>query len=305
MKHLKLHLLLALTVAAVGCVDMAAMTADEVGRADTAPEGEQTAKRMSFNRMSFNAMGEYPDLAETIVEESLDSSEAAIELLHKQNGPELLKYAARCALPEGDELVVTDNDGIDHAFPGSLGLVPDWVHTPPDLDQQRWIVGCLLAHVNAYGEEVPISLRGRHPELLVETTSPEASKFPYFEGAFFGEFGTATSTEPGVTQMYACYGPDLFVACGGNHAVTAHEFWKRICARGGCDDFTVVGPCTDFHIPGQMACSKKADPYGYATCLSQQSNGGSWPGSAVTYDAGVINVYLSTISCESEDPDAL
>jgi hypothetical protein len=100
-----------------------------------------------------------------------------------QQGRDILKYFARCALEEGQALVA-DVDGKLNVFPGVIGLAPKWVKRPLTLSEQRWVSACLLAHVNMHGVHVPINIRGPHPKLRDLTA--EDKKFKIEEGAFFG-----------------------------------------------------------------------------------------------------------------------
>ena len=95
--------------------------------------------RLSYNRLSYNPLAG-PDLEET------------------EDGRELLSYVVRCALGPDEGLVASD-DGNQFDMPGALGLAPEWKNRPLDDDERYLISACLLAHVNAYGVSVPISVR--------------------------------------------------------------------------------------------------------------------------------------------------
>jgi hypothetical protein len=116
--------------------------------------------RLSMNRLSLNSLS---SVALTPDGESL----ASTDLLSDEGGRELLRYLVRCALPEGTELTGSTGQA-SYTFHGLVGLAPAWLDQPLKTSEQRWVSGCLLAHVNGYGVEVPISLRGQHPALYAD-----------------------------------------------------------------------------------------------------------------------------------------
>jgi hypothetical protein len=113
---------------------------------------------------------------------------------------EQLTYLVRCALPEGVE-VVTQQGAERFTFPGRIGLAPRWVSEALTPREERWISACLLAHVNAFGKPVPISLRAHPPSVpALQASAEEQQAFTIFEGGFFGNLFTP------VPVAYACRG---------------------------------------------------------------------------------------------------
>ena len=111
-----------------------------------------------------------------------------------------LTYLVRCALP-AEVAVYADHNGTRFTFPGSLGLAPRWIDEAMTPSEERWVSACLLAHVNAIGASVPISLRATPPPVPALTVSDdEAQSFSMFEGGFFGNLYTP---EP---VAYTCRG---------------------------------------------------------------------------------------------------
>jgi hypothetical protein len=97
-----------------------------------------------------------------------------------------LTYLVRCALPEGIELYT--QQGADRfTFPGWMGLAPRWVSEPLTPREERWVSACILAHVNAFGKHVQISVRATSPPVpALEASDEERQAFSLFEGGFFG-----------------------------------------------------------------------------------------------------------------------
>ncbi len=157
-------------------------------------------------------------------------------------GRDLLKYVATCALPAGEELVA----GGDR-LAGFYGLAPEWATESCDAECQHWVSACLLAHVNANGQSISISLRGDHPELR---TTPEAlQQFTRPEAAFYGNVFRR--------QAHACW-----AAYDDNEQRLA----GRVCGQidGGCG-FVITGECAGEALT--KACEQPApEGGGFADC---------------------------------------
>src|SRR5690606_2387379 len=98
-------------------------------------------------------------------------------------GRELLHYVAQCALEPAD-ILFTERDGVRYEFPGLLGVADDWEHGPLRAAQRELLSACLLAHVNAFGVSVPISVRS--PGVIL-AREKEKALHPVYEGTFFGD----------------------------------------------------------------------------------------------------------------------
>jgi hypothetical protein len=132
---------------------------------------------------------------------------------------QLLSYAVGCALgpDQSFDLPWVDGSKVTHdeTYVGSIALATDWSASELGATEQAWVSACLIARVNHYGIEVPLSLRGGDAPLA--TTPAELDAFTYEEGAFWGNVFAASPT------AYACaYGPD------DTHSEGA---W-RVCATG-------------------------------------------------------------------------
>ena len=218
MTRLALACALAFAACDPGSVD------DRVDDGSTPGEAEQeitTSNKLSLNKLSLNKL--------SLNKLSLNGlSAGAGELAATEDGRELLTYVARCALPEGDALVV---DGI--GYPGLLGLAPAWQDGACDEGCQRWVSACLLAHVNALGVEVPISIRGVHPSIAI-VSDEEAAAYPVEEAGFYGDLFAPEGAE---LEMYACLGRGL------SDGQSSSYLDDRLCASSDACGFTHTGVC--------------------------------------------------------------
>jgi hypothetical protein len=101
---------------------------------------------------------------------------------------QVMKYVVSCALPDDQSLTMTIG-GTPYTFAGGLGLAPELHDASLDSpESQEWVTACLLARINAIGESVEISIRGR-PD-LIPTTDYERQRFTVPEGAYYGNIFT-------------------------------------------------------------------------------------------------------------------
>ncbi len=216
--------------------------------------------RLAFNRLAFNRLAFNRLAFNRLAFNSLDNLE------HSPEGRDLLLYVARCALNDGDVLVA-EHGNATYEFPGLLGLAPEWEHRGLTTAESRWVSACLIAHVNAFGVAVEISLRAPGPILA---TAQEAYDFPVYEATFFGHvFGDDLET-------YSCLGSDAEIALA--HAPDrAH----RVCADPGphCE-VVELGFCRDVcdtYVPGTgwTGCQVGADRYDETVSVFLRSEGES------------------------------
>lgn len=200
--------------------------------------------RLVYNRLVYNRMSDnrlvYNRLSENrLVYNSLDGLETT------EGGRELLLYVARCALTYGD-ILVTTHEGVEYEFPGLLGLAPSWVDQALTTRQERMISACLIAHVNAYGVSVLVSMRS--PGAIM-ASEDEMQDFPVYEATFFGNvFGSTLET-------YACIGsnPAIAGALSTSRAL-------RVCADPTPDcEVQALGYCRDI-------CDEYSMEYGWSEC---------------------------------------
>lgn len=215
--------------------------------------------RLVYNRLTFNRLALNRLTFNRLTFNSLDGLETSAD------GRELLQYIARCALAEGDTLVA-EHDGREYEFPGLLEIAPAWEHRGLLRDEERLLSACLIAHVNAYGASVPISLR--FPGVLGVEDGDEVFDYPVYEATFFGNvFGDELET-------YGCIGDAPEVA-----AAHSPDRELRVCSDPG-DDCEVVslGRCRD-------VCETRTRKYGWQDCWANGRR------------------YAETVSVYLHDPD--
>src|SRR4029079_12203872 len=125
---------------------------------------------LSMNGLSMNGLA------------SVDGLSNTAGLMTTPGGRDIVKYMVRCALPTGQSLTKQDQNGVSYTFPGVIGIAPEAVNRPCDLDCQERISACMLAHVNNSGTHIAIWLDG--PDAAIGWGSSPA--YPYQEGAYFG-----------------------------------------------------------------------------------------------------------------------
>jgi hypothetical protein len=219
--------------------------------------------RLALNRLALNRLA----LNRLALNGVISGGMGAGELLATEEGREILAYVVQCALAEDDVLTATVDEQT-YEFPGLLGLAPAWEHQPIGLDAQRLISACLLAHVNALGVSVSISVRAHG---VVTSTPDERRDYPVYEGTFFGQLFDGQT-------MWA-------YACQGSLGEAAREHSEDRALRRCTDDttecaITAVGRCRD-------VCQKRSEDEGWTECWAQ----------GVLYE-DAISVYLF-----ADDPD--
>jgi hypothetical protein len=168
------------------------------------------------------------------------------ELLADANGREVLKYVVQCAMEAGDVMVGTVN-GVTYEFPGLLGLVPRWKYRSLTDTEQRLLSACLLAHVNAFGVPISISVRARN---VLYATEEERREYPVYEGTFFGHVLNGD-----MTHAYSCQGSDIEVA-----SAHSEDREMRACTDGNASCGIVsVGRCRD-------VCMTRTEDAGWTDC---------------------------------------
>ncbi len=117
-------------------------------------------------------------------------------------GRQVLDYLVRCAFEPGERLSF-EADGTTYEYVGVAGLAPGWKDAPLSESEARLVSACVLAHVNAYGESVQLSVRSHG---VLHPSKQEKKDYPVYEGTFFGN----VFEEP--MRFYSCQGDDSYVA---------------------------------------------------------------------------------------------
>ncbi len=227
---------------------------------------------LTLNQLAINALSTH----EIEKGELKLNPEATSGIEETDEGRELLKYIASCALPLGKEISTTVS-GVTYTFKGNLGLAPEWLNAPLSEIGQRWVSACLLAHVNAFGVKVPISVRGPHPAIN-EISKEEQEEFPVEEAAFYGNLFQNMN--------------DKYV-CAGSHEKTSSEYLQlRVCSE-------VPGPnnltkCEFFSMGSCGPADKKTSNQTSIACNGKDNTNGfftSCHAGDKTYEE-VITIYL-------------
>lgn len=168
-------------------------------------------------------------------------------------GAHHLEYLALCALADGTELVAGGA-----RYPGLYGLAPAWVEAGCDPSCQRWVSACVLAHANAFGTPVTLSLRGAHEALGWDEEI--AAEFTVQEAAFYGNvFEVQAGTVDPAAPLYACTGRALLAWDEDpSHQESDLDYLQeRICGTGDCG-LHHTGPCVYPPVHSESTCSGDA-----------------------------------------------
>jgi hypothetical protein len=223
-----------------------------VARSD---ENRLSVNRLSMNRLSLNRLSLNRLSLNRLSLNRLSLNSLASDGLETTNeGRELLTYVAKCALRETDILVAQHN-GVTYEFPGLLGVASEWESAPLTTAGQHWVSGCLLAHVNAFGTSVPISLRAVG-KLDADVT--ESLAFPVYEATFFGNVFNVEQ------DMYGCTGdmPDVANALSTDRQLRVCSDAENADGTSQCQ-FITLGRCRD-------VCTDKHSPkMGWTGCTAE------------------------------------
>jgi hypothetical protein len=244
-----------------------------------------TMNRLTMNRLTMNS------LSGTKLSPN-GKQVSATTLVNTEDGREVLRYLVRCALPESASLTATVN-GTTYVFQGLVGLAPDWMVAPLTGTGRRWLTACLLAHVNGYGVQVSISVRGGHPSLTADMA--EHTTYGVQEVSFFGDiFGSdeveeddADGPAPAALPLYACGGNGVQASCGSDPATFRPA---RSCATPEDCQIQFIGACHDTSGAGAHVCGTVLSN-GYSKCHTTKKTSGSWQ-YGQTYSE-VITVYMA------------
>ncbi len=238
------------TTAAVACAPMAI----DSGPGDVT-EGKQSSNGLQLSELTLRRLTAEP------------LSVQAPALAADAAGAELLDYAARCALGDGQRVSAGGRD-----YAGHLGLAPGWRDGACDASCRRWVSACLIAHGNVPGESVRIWLRADHPAL---GAAPSDAPFPYQEAAFYGDV-FVPADQP--LAMHACLGRDVF---GGATDESIHVLQEsleeylhhRMCTVQDTCGIEVAGFCHRDVEPRELtACDRDGGARGaYGACHTRSA----------------------------------
>lgn len=162
-----------------------------------------TSNAITMNALTTNALTTNADrmaelLRSTLESDSFGPGTSLGEALWDPNAQQLMAYLVSCALPPGQQVTwqppPTNPPVPPVTWQGALNLCPQWRGggVAGDASCQELVSSCLLARNNAFGVEVPISIRGFDTRGgyfgggTLEDGRPEYEAFPWREGSFYG-----------------------------------------------------------------------------------------------------------------------
>jgi hypothetical protein len=232
----------------VACADLPADPGEAVAETEQAVPvmNALSANALSANALSANALSANALSANALSANALSANALVSEALEDPLAREFLSYVVSCALPQGAHFDL-EIQGDVYGFDGGLGLAPEWGEEDGycNDDCRSWVSACVLSRVNYLGDEVIISVRGKHPAL--NSTLEERQDYPHREATYYGDIFTFPQ------ERYACLSP-------------GEDEIPRVCGPS-VDDcvMDVVGPCDWFcHLDKKDGSYNKcldASPY--------------------------------------------
>jgi hypothetical protein len=237
-----------------------------------------TIEMLSVNGLSAHAVASTGPEVNALAQQALG---APTELTQTAEGRSLLSYIAACALPAGETVTFDVEGGGTLAFPGRLGMTPDWSEGAlEDEEDQHWFSACILAHVNALSRPVPMSV---HAVILGEPTPEEEALYEVQEAAFYGDI---VEDDPEDRTLNACFGyhvAALFGYEGDIDQDSLDYLYYRVCATSDACGFNRTGACYDWGPPilgtPSRACDEHTDNF-YLDCHEKPVAEGAlstWP----------------------------
>lgn len=231
-----------LVLQATACVAVDGEATDDLG--------SDQYKELTCNGLTPSALAENLPALRAIADRPLIggapgllASDVAAAMNATASGAAVLDYAIDCALDSDDH--VGEANGAAPRYYGRMGLAPQWKHNALDASARRALSACMLAHVNAFGVTVPLSVRDYGQ---LDTSVEEVVRYDRYEATFYGDLFSPTPA------MYVCSGdpgPDMSVPYG-SHDLTAGDRLLRRCSdesSAGSSEtmcgFTLTGACSD------------------------------------------------------------
>ena len=237
---------------------------------DEAPQLEEAAF-ISYNSLAPAAFLDNGDALELLAGGALDG--ATTGLVDDEEGRSLLSYVVRCALRAGDSAAFPRAGGPDLVYAGLLGFATAWKEDSLSDTGRRLMTGCVMAHVNAFETQVPISIRNA---IVGDAGLVEKLLYPSQELAVYGNYFAA----PSQREIYVCFGKAVAQALGpgGNLGGLLPSYLDlRVCSVSEQCGFHRVGACYRWPtIPSvtQAACEEQSGSF-YESCheapIEQQS----------------------------------
>jgi hypothetical protein len=240
-----------------------ALAAVAVGGCSTSEDapGLEEVGFISYNSLAPAALLDNGDALHVLAGDALDG--AATVLVDSEAGRALLSYVVRCALATGDSAAFPRAGAADLVHAGSLGFATDWKEDSLDGTGRRLMTGCLMAHVNAFETQVPISIRNA---IVGDAGLAEKLLYSSQELAVYGNYFAPASER----ELYVCFGRAVALAfgpLGGVGGLLPNYLDLRVCSTSEGCGFQRVGACYRWPLTGvtQSACEYQSGSF-YDTC---------------------------------------
>ncbi len=223
---------------------------------EPAPELDEVGF-ISYNSLAPAALLDNGDALEALGGGALDG--ATTDLVDSEAGRALLSYVARCALATGDSAAFPRHGAADLVYPGQLGFATDWKGDSLDDIGRRLMTGCLMAHVNAFETQVPISVRNA---IVGDAVVAEKLLYSAQELAVYGNYFAPASER----ELYVCFGKAVALSLGplgGVSGLLPSYLDLRVCSTSEGCGFHRVGACYRWPLSGvtQAACETQAGSF--------------------------------------------
>ena len=279
-----------LVVFAGGCAaDLTAEPDSEIeveGAATTSANGLSAINGLSaVNGLSaMNGLSAVNGLSAMNGLSSINGLSSTNGLMTTSDGRMTVKYLARCALTASQTLIKADQYGVKYSYPGAIGLAPEWLNGACDVNCQRKISACMLAHVNTSGISIPLWMVS--PATAIGWG--QSVQFPNREGTFFGNiFGANPKT--GTVDAFFCNGPgfttDTVPGRLGANQPGAPYSNPYAGSGGNCS------PCTSTNADGPSACAANGITFDQPITV--------WRGQTFQAEATILNGGGQVIDCPS------
>jgi hypothetical protein len=213
---------------------------------------------------------------------------SAAGLMTSDAGRKVVSYLVRCALPAGDSILKQDQNGANYAFPGGLGLAPQWKTDSCNQQCAEAMSACMMAHINSSGVHIPLWMDAP----MSSVGWGKSPWFPTREGTFFGELMVVNTGYN--LDAYYCNGPgtDQNVVPGrlgaNQGAVPYGNAWPTSARFDGkCGNSLTAhstGGCVDNAAgDGATQCNLNGTTWNYPmtvwrgqTFQAEDAQGGAW-----------------------------
>lgn len=220
---------------------------------EQAPQLEEV-NFITYNSLAPAAFLDNGDALHALAGDALDG--ATTDLVDSATGRTLLSYVVRCALANGHSAAFPASSGPDLVYTGLLGFAPDWKLDSLDVTGRRLMTGCLMAHVNAFETQVPISIRNA---IVGDAGLAEKLLYSSQELAVYGNYFAAEEER----ELYVCFGKAIGMTVGplggvigGVLGLVPTYLDLRVCSTQGECGFHRVGAC--YRWPAMPAVTQAA-----------------------------------------------